>query len=377
MMMESTVSTKEILRQFKENDFKSVGQVEFPSYKRNTFVSDHDQGGTDEDIRRFKRARIEPTHNPSHYWISLGLRKSQCNAPKLDENATFDEVYDDIIHQNSIFFESNKGVDIPIWAIDGTCATGKSSTCPNIFKTNSKLHTFGMNTHPQSAMGYYYSSCKMLQNEVMNKNPIVADRTPYNNLYPWYAIWQMLSFLNNYIYVRSTNSYVEGLTIKEQEMLPTILSDYAINTFRTLLELSPDVVQKDLVTTTKTILYVDSNEKLCRYRLAKRDTHSDAIRAHWPHYVTLQNFAYAYIAAKYPKYFCIIDQARYNNNMSLIQEVVRKITSNPVPLKKQPKHFLPLVFTKPISLTLYEFEGAERIRPMRASAFYDGIKSNP
>lgn len=361
-----------------ENGFSSSCHLTIPTRKRGRFQTETDEGGTDEMFRTFKRPCQDVVElNPLHYWMSLGLRKSQCAAAKLENSNDYTQIYDDIKHRNNIFFKNydSEPVLIPIWSIDGTCATGKSSSIPNIFKTNAHMKIFGINSHPYSSIGYYYTSCKILKEKLIEGVTVTSDRTPYNNIYPWYSIWQMISLVKDVKIERTINSYVEELTKTELEFIPNLFSDIFLNKLQACMELAPDHTLNTLVNTTKTILVVDSNEAQVRKRLARRNESSDLERSKWDFYITLQNYAYAYMALKYPKQFLLIDINRYNNNMSLVQEVIRDLVKIPVPEKKDSMMFKPLRFTKPISLTVLAFQQAERIRPMVSGLFYNSIKN--
>ncbi|QLI62394.1 p-loop NTPase [Dikerogammarus haemobaphes nudivirus] len=347
------------------------------SYKRNRFMVEVDSDGTDEIFKCMKKpCNNSIDGNPLHYWQSLGLIKSQCAQPKLKNALTVENVYADIKHQNNLFFKhfDDNPVEIPIWSIDGTCATGKSRTMEQIFKTNRHIKLFGLNTHPYSSMGYYYTSCKLLKKEIEKGNKIVSDRTPYNNLYPWFSIWQMISFIKNKNLPRKVNSYIEHLTPHELSFIPNLYNDYILNKFESFMNIGNDTVLSKLSSTTKTILYVNSDEKITRQRLRERNEDSDYERSFWDFYITLQNYAYAYMALKYPQNYIIIDLNRYYNNLDIVQKSVHKILKFEIPKKNDSMSFEPLEFTKPISLTVLEFQKSERIRPIIMEQFYNQIK---
>lgn len=310
-----------------------------------------------------------------NYWISLGLRKSQCAAPVL-VCPTYETIYQDIKHRNSIFFAKfdTTPVDVPIWSIDGTCATGKSSSLSNMFKTNTHLNIFGINTHPYSSIGYYYSSLKMLSEKARVSN-IVADRTPYNNLYPWISIWQMIALIEKEKYTKSRNSYTTEFNTEEYNLIPNIFNDYLLNKFRDFLDIYPDYVYTEFVSTTKTILVVDSNENKVKARLASRNENSDLERSKWMCYITLQNFAYAYMALKFPENFIIIDLNRYDGQITSVQNVINEITRKIPIAKTDTVNFQTLEPSKPIALTVKTFEKLEHIRPMRYTKFFSSMKN--
>lgn len=330
---------------------------------------------TDENFQ-YPPLKIAKTNifNVQNYWTSLGFIKSQCSAPALLQ-PTYEDIYQDIKHRNNIFFSQfeQEAVDIPIWSIDGTCATGKSSSLSNMFKPNNKLNTFAINTHPYSALGYYYSSLKMLAEKATISN-IVVDRTPYNNLYPWISIWQMLALIENEKYTKTRNSYVKEFNTEEYDSIPNMFNDYLLNKFKNLLEIYPDYIYTEFISTTKTILIVDSNEAKVKARLANRNEGSDLERSKWECYITLQNFAYAYMALKFPANFLIIDLNRYDQQLTSVQNIISEITKKQPTIKTNPINFQRLEPTNPIALTVTDFEKLERMRPMRYTQFYTNIK---
>lgn len=341
--------------------------------KRIRLENENDTCSNVDEFPKLKRPKFND-FNIRNYWISLGLIKSQCAAPKLI-NPTEENIKNDIYHRNSLFFSSyeSKLVDLPIWCIDGTCATGKSSSVGRIFKTNKKLNLFGINTHPYSAIGYFYSSLKLLSDK--SHLGIVGDRTPYNNLFPWISIWMMIATMNKETYKKTKNSYSLEFTNEEFDAILNVFDDYLLNRFKNFMELWPDNVLNNFINVSKTILVVDSDELIVKTRLANRNTDSDLERSNWQFYITLQNFAYAYMALKFPHNFLIIDINRYDHKLDEIHNIINEIVNIPVPIKNNAIQFKSIEPTNPFAITSKNFQRLERTRPMRYRQFYTNIKN--
>lgn len=316
------------------------------------------------------------TVTPHHYWITIGLPESQCCSKYSTASSLADQV-EEVKIQNSKFFANfyKNETKIPIWSIDGLCATGKTSMKLDMIKTNMHLNNIAINTHPHNALGYYFSSCKLLK-ENCHK---VSDRTPYNNLYPWISIWHMISDAENNGYTEfESNSYSMLLTEDEKSLVYTTISDETINTWRIFMKLLADSTIDDLVTTTKCIILVDSNEEAARTRLRNRGlknpTTSDLERSEWSYYIKMQNYAYAFLAYQYPENFCIIDLNKYYSDLSTVQDIVKSIVTE-YTIESEPKMmFKDLKSESPMHYLVKEYEDSERIRPYQAQSFYSCIK---
>ena len=92
----------------------------------------------------------------------------------------------------------------------------------------------------------------------------------------------------------------------------------------------------------KTILLVDSNEEAAKQRLIHRNKSQDMQRSSWMHYIRVQNFAYMYLATKFPEDYCIIDLNYLNGNQTLMQKIIRHIINTYKVTRANPITFSPL-----------------------------------
>lgn len=358
------------MESFKEKDYLPTNY----SYTENRIYLELNQKSLATTPRKEKNNESLP---PKIYWSNLGLISSQCATDTISPNATALECLKDFEFYNSEFFNNfyNEPTSIPLWSIDGTCATGKSSCIPEYtIKTNRELVNLGLNTHPHASLGYYFSSCKILKTYPSN---MVSDRTPYNNMFPWIQIWLMISDSQkpnaDEVYT-SCNSY--GQFLNETYDTGPMITDRVLNTWRSYLTQMNMSVQKEIFSTTKCILLVDSDENRSILRLRNRNTGSDYDRSFWDNYITMQNYAYAYMAATHPTKFCILDVNKYHGNLDVVQQLVRDVLHKYTitATKHKTMNFKPLRPNVPIHYILKDYEQYERVRPMLTRRFYDGIK---
>uniref|UniRef100_A0AAU8GCV2 Uncharacterized protein n=1 Tax=Faxonius propinquus nudivirus TaxID=3139431 RepID=A0AAU8GCV2_9VIRU len=328
------------------------------------------------DKNNIKKEELIEESFSEAYWISLGLKKSQCAIGSL-YNLSYNDIFSTIISQNIKFFNNFHKIvpDTNVWCIDGTCATGKSSTFKDMNKTNRFIHSIGQNTHPGGAMGYYFKSLKIMSTAPVNS---IWDRTPYNNIFPWYSIWMILSHIkaNTEEYITNFNSYTSLLNNNKIEALNcNIVTDKELNIWNNFLDNIHTDVLKSIVNSAKTILIVDSNEKVATERLYKRAKNSDVFRSSWPCYIKVQNYAYALMALKFPENFCIIDLNTLGNDQNLMQTIIKDIIEKYPIIENKKKLFEPLQPETPLHFLNKKYEDGERLRPILTSQFCSNIKN--
>lgn len=209
--------------------------------------------------------------------------------------------------------------------VDGTCCVGKSTLLSllsqhgiNHAKSNNMMYTSNINTHISYSMGYSYKSLELME-EYEN---MVWDRSPYNNIF-WFKLWCIISKTFNV----------------------DVLDELHFSMFRTILESdSSNVLEQIFLTCVPNILIVNSDEDFCKQKLKCRKTGSDVERSNWNHYITIQNFAYSWLASKYPNKIILIDAAQYINNHvnghSLLQESIVEIIKDLMPRLKHNTTFI-------------------------------------
>ncbi|UVX94900.1 TK3 [Callinectes sapidus nudivirus] len=324
----------------------------------------------------------------NYYWISMGLPKI-CIAKNVPIINSIEDVKRDILDTNREFFKQFNTSNftckprIPILSIDGTSGTGKTTLCNKFaksIKTNRFFKSIGMNTHPSSFLGYIYTSLKLLKNfreENKDEDIVVSDRTPWNNAI-WANIWKMFNLAtttNEHVHVVDSNAYTEMNDIVPNN---SVCNDYTLNFWRQILETTHTIVWEDIIDSTVPLFIVDSNEEAVKQRMLDRATGSDEIRSNWPFYISVQNYAYAYIAAKFPKKICIIDINRYSNlEHSDISNAIFELLNENITLKnlecsiefdEDESHIFQCA-----KLT-NEGREYERNRPINQDAFCSGIK---
>ncbi|UHB41769.1 p-loop NTPase/TK3 [Macrobrachium rosenbergii nudivirus] len=264
------------------------------------------------------------------YWISKGF--PHITSTKII-NETIEGMIEDIKILNNTFFTAQVEVVNPIISVDGTCCTGKSTLARNFIniKSNDFMSNIGMNLHPAGALGYYFTSLKLFHqfynDNFKTKIPIITDRTAWNN-YLWGMIWKIIAYFNVFKpELVPINAYTQAFDM----VLDTpVYSDMTLNMMKILLDLIHPEILESLISYNKCIFIVDSNELETRQRLKNRNTDSDLERSEWDDYITIQNFAYAYIAQKYPQYICLIDLHKYNflshsDKMEAIARIIKEL----------------------------------------------------
>ncbi|UOT91795.1 p-loop NTPase [Aratus pisonii nudivirus] len=270
------------------------------------------------------------------YWLSMGLYKSKLARPlfKSETQIILEKcIREDILNINKEFFTNTSNVKVPIISLDGTCCTGKSTLCNKhlCIKTNQFLSSVGMNTNPSSALGYIYSSLKMMRNFVVKNKEVdnklvMSDRTAWNNIL-WSCIWKIIAIMNNdsednfWCNTTSQNAYTYLQNIKRDY----VYSDTILNLWTTIIDNVHTNILNAMVTSTVHVFIVDSNESNVKLRLKNRATGKDLERSEWESYIAIQNFAYAYIASKYPKEICIVDISRYECNHKDVMNILNDI----------------------------------------------------
>lgn len=305
--------------------------------------------------------------NPSNYWKDLGF--STIVYPTTVRQLSTLHDYQVVMARNKQFtLDESDDSSSPKkpWCIDGLCATGKTSSLRNLVKTNNNICSVGQNLHVSSSLGYFFTSLEMMY----GKPNEIYDRTPYNNIYPWFQIWMALA-----------KEYVDR---RENKWLaPTVGQLHGLLT----QAIHPKTLQF-LTSTVKCILLVDSNERLAIKRLQNRNSGSDYERSSWKSYIRLQNLFYYHMAITYPENFILIDLNMFDCNLSRVQAIIQMILSkhgnaeiaeNPKPMKTDTtsniETFCPLSTKngKQI-LSNYRVE-SERIRPL-SSQYITNISSN-
>ena len=201
-------------------------------------------------------------------------------------------------------------------AVDGTCCVGKSTLLTLLdhqgishLKSNSNMFSTNINTHPTYSLGYSHKSLELME---QNKNT-VWDRSPHNNIL-WFKIWYMLTITQN-VEVLDKSHFYEFRAILESE--------------------SSEVLEETFLTCIPNIIIINSDEDYCKQKLFERNTGSDVERSFWKHYITLQNFAYSWLANKYINKIILIDAAQYINKhqlgLSLLQEAIVEIIKEILP----------------------------------------------
>lgn len=230
---------------------------------------------------------------------------------------------------NSIFFnafyDDNLKLDYKYKCVqvDGTCSVGKTTILSllnshgiHTGKTNDMMFTINFNTHTSYSLGYSYESLKLMEK---NENT-VWDRSPHNNIL-WFTIWCLIS-----------------KTEKVKE-----LDESHFYMFRSILESDQsNILEKIFLTCSPSIIIINSDEDYCKQKLQERNTGSDRERASWPHYITIQNFAYGWLASKFPDKIILIDIAHYLNHINghrLLQEAVVDIIKEILPKLNHVKTF--------------------------------------
>ena len=319
------------------------------------------------------------------YWTSLGLCESQLRQPLVSSPLqSSEEILKDIEKINYKFFDNVQHPSIPIVSIDGVCCCGKSTLCFKYehIKTNKYITSVGMNSNPCSALGYYNTSLKLMDSFVRehkdSKAIILSDRTPWNN-YMWSIIWKLIASVDTFSEdaTATKNSYTTLNDITTTD--DVVFTDFILNVWAQLMSTIYAPTLKDLITSTVPIFIVDSNEINVKNRMRQRNTGSDLERSNWDYYVALQNYAYAFVAAKYPEHICIIDISRYEN---VTQEVVLQAVE-----KLLETHFAQFAQNNPSYLKYdnssssiicqkLSFDGDlhERHRPACMDEFYSNLK---
>lgn len=321
----------------------------------------------------------------SDYWKSMGFTSLQTIHSKCEkkESLTVEDIIEDIYFTNKSFFANTNLVKLPIVSIDGTCCTGKTTICNKFksVKTNQYFNNVGMNTNPLGALGYFYTSSSILKDfaEANKKESVlISDRTPFNN-YQWSMLWQMIA-LHKHCKTLNIEKKTDfnAYTIINNINGVSVYSDTLLNMWRAILSNISTVVLDDFMKTTKIIYIVDSNEQAVKERMRIRNTGSDFERSYWNTYISIQNFAYAYFAEKYPKQVCFIDLNAYNRLpledileavISVIKKKCSNIASNPDLLKFEECKLS-------ISCINYNkrYREHERKRPYNMDRFYSKIK---
>ncbi|UBZ25623.1 TK3 [Carcinus maenas nudivirus] len=321
----------------------------------------------------------------NNYWINMGFINSQ-HFHTLNPIYSKGDIYQDIMESNAKFFGHPRDPKIPIYSLDGTCCTGKTSLVgkyPNI-KTNTSLNSIGMNTNPASALGYYFSSLKLM-NEFVNENKLIddlifSDRTPWNN-FLWALIWKLLAVMSaENVSIQAKMGYSNSYTyMNALENNTLVYSDYVLNLWSQIMDSVHTEVWLELINTTIPIFLVDSNEDDVYKRLIQRNTGSDLERSKWVHYIAVQNYAYTYLAQKFPKHICIIDINRYKNmNHADVLEAVEDVLKNYNMLDYS--NWTPLKFdednTNMFPCAKFNNTGKryQRLRPIAMDSFYSHLK---
>lgn len=281
-------------------------------------------------------------YSPEKYWQSMGLLNSQLafeRRPTMDDE---NDIINDIKETNIRFFNTKKTPSIPIISIDGTCCTGKSTLCSrhNSIKTNKFMSSVGMNSHPASAISYYYNSLKLMTDFVKNNTKYndklnLSDRTPWNN-FLWSLIWKMIVIMKDehQIFIKQVKDNTNAYCILKQIDFPSVYTDTVLNLWKVIMESIHEVCWVSFTKTTIPIFIVNGNELLIRERMKVRAEGSDVIRSDWDFYIAVQNYAYAFLAAQYPEDICIIDTNRYadcfsqETIMDAIHELLKKEFQN-------------------------------------------------
>ena len=378
------LSSKELGHQQNLNEeYDSKNKIKFYKdiYKSFSIIK-----GIDETL--IKKIQYEPPKqnysqiSPQVYWTAMSFPNSQCckSSITLKEENDALQNYEDLIaivnsifHQNIKFFENFK-IKLPrtrVWNLDGVSACGKSSTIKNIQKTNTRINCIGQNTHLGGHMGYLITSIKMMTESKANT---IWDRTAYNNTL-WFSIWEIIAHIKgnaeSYNQENYTNTYCESL-ITDKNMIKLlgnhVLTDSQLLSWNICMNETRNDIYDWLASNAKTILLVDSNELNATTRLSKRNKGHDLERSNWLHYIRAQNFAYMYLATKFPEDFCIIDLNYLNGNQTLMQKIVRYIINKYKINDANPISFKPLrcATVKPIlTPRAQEFERTRNFQQLK------------
>ena len=324
------------------------------------------------------------------YWKSLGLSHctykskfiQECDGTDIDRGIEF------VKQHNPQFFRNIKTpVPCAVWTIDGTCATGKTSSIPNMHKANRNLCNVAINTHISSATGYIFSAIQ----QMYEKPFTVWDRSAYNNLY-WLYYWLILAHIDKYYDEKYKGNYKNSHYTREPEIIAAsqrnnppekwhfteVLSDEVLYVWHNYMRAIHPYIRNYMAKQAKHIIIVDSNEQLNAYRLQSRGTGTDIERANMKHYLTVQNYGYADMALSQPEWYCLIDLAAFDGDQSLMQEIVKRIIDENKPVLLEQSNtsigFTPL---KPDCIKPYlneEGQKNERLRPLTTHQFTNDTK---
>lgn len=322
----------------------------------------------------------------NQYWERLHLKSlkiKQLPVATIGDATTIKFLFVDfILKHNAPFFANFANKNSTVWNVDGVCATGKSSLRSDMQKSNKYLSLTSHNTHPSNAIGYIFSSLKMMKSSESSQ---VWDRMFWNN-YLWYFIW--LAVADAYLDTDEFYDWHHPSNIPTADLARLELSNTKLDLWKAVFEaMHPGVVKYlcDSVGFPHNILVVDSNEKGVYDRLRRRAEGSDVLRSNWPFYVRLQNFFYASLYERYPSAFCVIDLAWFDGDQQLMQDTICAIIE-----KQDSIPYFPTRATKPPppteslfaelrtqspKTTLRESESSkERFRPLQTLLFSEGSK---
>ena len=329
-------------------------------------------------------------NNIKTYWKSLGLGHCtyknkfvpECDGTDVDRGIEFVKQ-----HNPQFFYNIKTPVPCAVWTIDGTCATGKTSSIPNMNKANRNLCNIAINTHISSATGYIFSAIK----QMYEKPYTVWDRSAYNNLY-WLYYWLILAHVDKHYDKKYHGKYSNLHYTREPEVIAAakrnqppekwhfteVLPDEVLYVWHNYMRAIHPCIRNYMARQAKHIIIVDSNEQLNAHRLQTRGSGSDKERSNMKHYFTVQNYGYADMALSQPEWYCLIDLAAFDGDQSLMQEIVKRIIyENPPVLLEQQQSSIGFGQLTPDCMKPYlneEGQKNERLRPLTTHQFTNDSK---